>query len=183
MQVMAAYEASTATLRSVLAHPSLQLSHVDETVSSLSEAMADQAEIDYAIQSGGKEAVRAGGVINVDEGDLEKELDDLVLQEKEEREERGKARAAASPAVVSPVEADRPAVQGATNVEARQDTGQNVPVPSRPASVAGPKTPTTERDQSAIDDAAQLRKGEEAARALAERLKKEEKRLALASEE
>jgi hypothetical protein len=57
----------------------------------LSDALADQEEIDQAIQSGGQSAIAGtsmGG--EIDEDDLEKELQGLV--DEKQKEEEGKAR-------------------------------------------------------------------------------------------
>src|SRR4051794_21318417 len=88
LQVIAAYETSTATLRKVLAHPSLQMSHVDATMDALADALADQLEIDEAIQSGGKAAVSAGTVpsADFDDDELARELEELIKDEEKQQE-------------------------------------------------------------------------------------------------
>ena len=90
LQIIKAYETSTATLRTVLADPALQRDKVDATMEALSDALADQEEIDQAIQSGGLSAVAGtsmGG--DVDEDELERELQGLVEdKQKEDESER-----------------------------------------------------------------------------------------------
>jgi len=46
------YESSTATLRALLAHPSLQRDAVDRTLEALADANADARELDEAVRSG-----------------------------------------------------------------------------------------------------------------------------------
>lgn len=95
---MKQYESSTATLRALLAHPSLQRAHVDETMDAMAEATAAHREVDDAIRLGGALAASDAGI---DEQELEAELAALVqdltheenqrqeVKEKEDAEARG----------------------------------------------------------------------------------------------
>jgi charged multivesicular body protein 7 len=75
---MKLYESSTATLRTILSHPSLQRDKIDETMDAMAEATADAEDIDNAIRAGGP-------ICNDDE--LEGELKALI--EEEQGAERG----------------------------------------------------------------------------------------------
>lgn len=113
---MRAYQSSTSTLKQLLAHPSLQRDHIDATMESMSDALADHAEIEQAISLGNEQAQRAAGVEDVDEAELDDELAELVrveteakeLQRTEERrkaeaaEERGRAVFSSSPSSSRP---------------------------------------------------------------------------------
>ena len=80
---MKSYESSTATLRAILAHPSLQREKVDETMDAMASAQADAKEIDDAIRMGADMAQSEAGV---DDAELEAELAALVREAKEEQE-------------------------------------------------------------------------------------------------
>ncbi|KAL0946685.1 hypothetical protein HGRIS_012872 [Hohenbuehelia grisea] len=91
VEIMKAYEQSTATLRTILAHPSLQRGHIDETMDALAEATADARDVDDAIRVGGDVAlgVGVGGEgAAVDEGELEEELRALVEEQEIEARHR-----------------------------------------------------------------------------------------------
>lgn len=75
---MKSYESSTATLRAILAHPSLERSHVDETMEALAEANADAREVDDAVRIGGNVAL--GVDESVDDAELEEEWRQLVRE-------------------------------------------------------------------------------------------------------
>lgn len=82
---MKQYESSTATLRTLLAHPSLQRAHIDETMDAMAEATAAHREVDDAIRLGGALAASDAGI---DEQELEAELAALVQDVKREENER-----------------------------------------------------------------------------------------------
>lgn len=90
LQIMKSYESSTATLRGILAHPSLARSNVDRTLEALAEANADAREVDDAVRMGGD--VSTGVSDAVDEDDLEAELRAMV-KETEDEAEQARARA------------------------------------------------------------------------------------------
>lgn len=74
-QIMKTYESSTATLRAILAHPSLQRDKIDETMDAMASANADAKDIDDAIRMG---VDMAQADANIDDADLEAELAALV---------------------------------------------------------------------------------------------------------
>ncbi|TFK91023.1 hypothetical protein K466DRAFT_596452 [Polyporus arcularius HHB13444] len=82
IEIMKAYESSTATLREVLAHPSLQREKIDETMDAMAAANADAREVQDAIQLG---AEMAQADASVDDADLEAELQALVQQVEDEK--------------------------------------------------------------------------------------------------
>ena len=57
LQIMKQYESSTATLRMLLSHPSLQREKVDETLEALAEVNAEQRELDETIRMGDRKSV------------------------------------------------------------------------------------------------------------------------------
>ncbi|KAF8163455.1 Snf7-domain-containing protein [Crassisporium funariophilum] len=69
--IMKTYESSTETLRAILAHPSLQRSHIDETMEALAEANADAREIDDAVRAGGDVALGVEDLVDDDEVEAE----------------------------------------------------------------------------------------------------------------
>ncbi|EIW70984.1 hypothetical protein TREMEDRAFT_67523 [Tremella mesenterica DSM 1558] len=91
VEVMAAYQTSTSTLRQLLSHPSLSLDKVEETTEALASALADQREVDDAMAIGEKILVQNA----VDEDDLEKELEAMV-KDAEEVQKKEKEMAEAS---------------------------------------------------------------------------------------
>ena len=73
---MKSYESSTATLRAILAHPSLQRDKIDETMEAMAQATADARDVEEAMQINGDVAL---GVTDVpDDAELERELGVLV---------------------------------------------------------------------------------------------------------
>ncbi|KAH9035493.1 Snf7-domain-containing protein [Lactarius pseudohatsudake] len=60
IRIVKAYESSTATLRALLAHPSLQRDAVERTFDALADANADARELDDAVRSGMDLAVGTG---------------------------------------------------------------------------------------------------------------------------
>ena len=69
---MKSYESSTATLRAILSHPSLQRERIDETMDAMASANADAKDIDDAIRIGAAVAQADAGV---DETKLVRKLD------------------------------------------------------------------------------------------------------------
>ena len=78
---MKSYESSTATLRAILAHPSLQREKIDETMDAMASAQADAKDIDLAIRVGADMAEVDGGV---DDSELEGELNALIKEAEDE---------------------------------------------------------------------------------------------------
>ena len=85
---MKSYESSTATLRAILAHPSLQREKIDETMEAMASANEDAKEIDDAIRMGVD--IAQGGAA-IDDAELEDEWKALVQEE--EKESAAKAEA------------------------------------------------------------------------------------------
>lgn len=85
---MKAYETSTMTLKSLLAHPSLKRDKIEATMEAMAEAAADHAEIDEAIRLGGEGVAAAAGT-TIDEEELQTELQEMIeAKEAEEKEKR-----------------------------------------------------------------------------------------------
>jgi charged multivesicular body protein 7 len=72
---MKSYESSTATLRVILSHPSLQRDKIEETMDAMFSATQDAKDVDETIHSAGDM-----GYLSVDEDELEEELKALVQE-------------------------------------------------------------------------------------------------------
>lgn len=81
-QIMKSYESSAATLRAILAHPSLQREKVDETLEAMASANADARDIDDAIRQGTEIAQADAGI---DDSELEDELAALIKEAEQEK--------------------------------------------------------------------------------------------------
>ncbi|KAH9071169.1 Snf7-domain-containing protein [Lactarius deliciosus] len=79
IQIVKAYESSTATLRALLTHPSLQRDAVERTFDALADANADARELDDAVRSGMDLAVGTGASPE-DEDEINAELAALVAE-------------------------------------------------------------------------------------------------------
>jgi charged multivesicular body protein 7 len=157
IEIMAAYETSTSTLKTILSDPSLDLDHVEKTTEALAEVMANQEEVDSAIRLGGEIAVGSGGVV-VDDDELRKELEDMVKEEKAAREK----------------ETEKPL----PSLSKEPEVGVEVEVPATNSrSAKASEEAEVEADQIWREryEAAQQRKQDEGERAGAERLKRQEK--------
>ena len=100
---MKAYESSTATLRALLAHPSLQRDAVERTFDALADANADARELDDAVRSGMDLAVGASAPPE-DEDEINAELAALVAEaEAEARETENVTQRTAPPEESIPV--------------------------------------------------------------------------------
>ncbi|KIK57660.1 hypothetical protein GYMLUDRAFT_172146 [Collybiopsis luxurians FD-317 M1] len=93
IEILNSYKASTATLRSILSHPSLQRDTIEQTMEAMAEANADAKEIDNAIRIGGDVAV---GVGDIDEEELEEELKRLIVESEQEKRMEREGRSAES---------------------------------------------------------------------------------------
>lgn len=82
---MKSYESSTATLRAILSHPSLERSSIDKTMDALADANADARDVDEAVRLGGDIAMGVEGA--VDDGELEEELRAMILEAEKEKEQ------------------------------------------------------------------------------------------------
>ncbi|THH17529.1 hypothetical protein EW146_g3303 [Bondarzewia mesenterica] len=87
IEIMKSYESSTATLRTLLAHPSLQRESMDKTFDALAAATADARDVDDSIRIGGEIARTEAGV-EVGDEELEEELARLVEEGERERMEK-----------------------------------------------------------------------------------------------
>ncbi|KAK1222084.1 hypothetical protein PQX77_015078 [Marasmius sp. AFHP31] len=76
IEIVKAYSTSTATLKAILSHPSLQRDTVEKTMEAMAEAKADAKELDDAIRIGGDVALGVEEAIDDDE--IQNELDQLI---------------------------------------------------------------------------------------------------------
>lgn len=84
---MKTYESSTATLRAILSHPSLDRASIDKTMDALAEANADAKELDDAVRMGGDMAVGVDSLVDADmEEELEAELRAMAEEAEKEKE-------------------------------------------------------------------------------------------------
>ncbi|KAL5489779.1 hypothetical protein ACEPAI_4611 [Sanghuangporus weigelae] len=88
VEIMKQYESSTATLRAILSHPSLQREKIDATMDAMAEASAEQREVDEAIRTGIQT-----GTESEDETALQAELAGLVAEIQNEEKEHEELRA------------------------------------------------------------------------------------------
>ena len=73
---MKSYDSSAITLRTILAHPSLQRDSIDKTMDALAEANLDAREVDDAVRVSGDVALGTDNIVDDDE--LEAEWKALV---------------------------------------------------------------------------------------------------------
>jgi charged multivesicular body protein 7 len=73
---MKSYDSSAVTLRTILAHPSLQRDSIDKMMDALAEANVDAREVDDAVRMSGDVALGTDGIVDDDE--LEAEWKALV---------------------------------------------------------------------------------------------------------
>ncbi|KAG8822202.1 hypothetical protein FRC19_006403 [Serendipita sp. 401] len=81
--ILKAYETSSKVLKEILSKPELQRERVDEVMDKLREGMEGAEEIRIAVEEGGWEVVEAAGA-GVDEDELQKELEVIIQQEKQQ---------------------------------------------------------------------------------------------------
>ncbi len=111
LQIVKAYESSTATLRALLAHPSLQRDTVERTFDALADANADAREIDDAVRSGMDLTVGVSAP-SEDEDEINAELAALVAEAEADAAAREKEKSQrTAPPVVTPVQDTRKAQQ------------------------------------------------------------------------
>lgn len=82
-KIMKSYESSTATLRMILSHPSLQRGKIEETMDAMASASADARDVEDAIKIGGEAAASEAGI---DDSELEAELQALIKESEGEKE-------------------------------------------------------------------------------------------------
>lgn len=80
-KIMKLYESSTATLRTILSHPSLQRDKIDETMDALHNATEDAKDVDLTIRLAGE--VDQATIIDDDE--IEREFCALVQDAEKEK--------------------------------------------------------------------------------------------------
>jgi charged multivesicular body protein 7 len=95
---MKSYESSTATLRSILAHPSLRRDKIEQTMDALAEANADARDVEEAIRVSGDVAL---GVEGGDDDELEDELRGLVIEVEAEKTDTEKLEGLNAPESIS----------------------------------------------------------------------------------
>ncbi|KAG7092597.1 hypothetical protein E1B28_008940 [Marasmius oreades] len=78
IQIVKAYSTSTATLKAILSHPSLQRESVEQTMEAMAEANTDAKEIDEVIKIGGDLAL--GVEDTIDDEEIQNELAQLVVE-------------------------------------------------------------------------------------------------------
>ena len=119
--IMGAYQSATSSLKTLLAHPSLQRDNVENTMDDLRETLADQKEIEEIVASTGKELSGTEGD-EVDE-EIREELErlqeeaDLEKRKKEDEEEVRRRQAqeqTSQPAKVEAKEEEKEETQSAT---------------------------------------------------------------------
>ena len=86
MAIMSAYQSATTSLKTLLAHPSLQRDNVENTMDDLRETLADQKEIEEIVTSTGEE------VSGIDGDEVDEEIREELerLQEEADLEKRKK---------------------------------------------------------------------------------------------
>lgn len=83
--IMSAYQSATSSLKTLLAHPSLQKDNVENTMDDLRETLADQKEIEEIVTSTGKE------VSGVEGDEVDEEIrEELARMQQEANEEKRK---------------------------------------------------------------------------------------------
>ncbi|EJD02423.1 Snf7-domain-containing protein [Fomitiporia mediterranea MF3/22] len=119
VEIMKQYESSTATLRAILSHPSLQRERIDATMDAMAEASAEQREVDEAIRTG-----MSGITEDVDEDELQAELARLVADAQSEQKEREELRALEDTSALPSVPSGTPMGSGDNTKDERshQDT-------------------------------------------------------------
>ena len=85
---MSQYESSTATLKTILSHPSLQRDAVDATLDAMADANAEARSVDDAIRSG-LEVSQAEGAADIDDEEISRELEELMEEARREKEKEG----------------------------------------------------------------------------------------------
>ncbi|WOO85126.1 putative protein [Vanrija pseudolonga] len=180
-EIMSAYEASTAALSSALSDPRLSPERIAATTDALADALADQKEIDDAVQLGGRLAAGAAGVDVDDDDELEKELAALVLEEKEEQRKAAEAEAKRKVEEAAAEEQRKVAAAAAEAEEKKKavaaaEEKRKAAEKAAATAAAAPAQPAKTWEEAHAD--AQQREREEKERAAAERLAREERLVA-----
>ncbi len=120
---MKTYESSAATLRALLAHPSLQRDAVERTFDALADANADARELDETVRSGMELAVGASAPPE-DEDEINAELAALVAEAEAEAAAREKEKIRRT----APPEGEPQQVQARTHSDAVTEITETEPV-------------------------------------------------------
>ena len=97
-QTLAALSLGTSTLRSILASPTLQLDHIKETTSALSDALQDANDVDEAVNAVGASQLDATSQQEVDDEFAQLLADAKKDEEKAAEEDASKKKKAAAQA-------------------------------------------------------------------------------------
>lgn len=120
LQIISQFESSTATLKTILSHPSLQRATIDATMDAMADANVEARSIDDAIRNG-IEMSQADGVAEIDDEEIQKELENLV--DEAQREERAQKD-------VSVYETDNAQRQGQPEVERSEEEARKLESPA-----------------------------------------------------
>lgn len=88
VEIVKAYDLSTASLKTLLADERLQVDKVEGTMDNMQEALADADEVRQAVEVGQQGMRNAAGVEDIDEDEMNEELARLEEENKREEEER-----------------------------------------------------------------------------------------------
>ncbi|ORY30213.1 Snf7-domain-containing protein [Naematelia encephala] len=176
--IVEAYSTASATLKGVLAHPSLDREYVERTTDELSEVMANQEEVDEAVRVGGQVAM--GTRVEVDDDEVAGELEELIKEEKERQEaeriaEQKRIKAEAEQKTIRD-EAEKEKAKQAERAKKAEAEMQPPPITALPSTLEMDDIKKKEWEE--VYAKAQEREREEKARAEQERLQKEARRVA-----
>lgn len=97
--ILQAYQSATTSLKSLLAHPSMQRDNVENTMEALQDVLADQKEIEDVVTEGG----RTISGTDLVEDEIQAELDAMQKEaEEEQRKKQDQARLEKEHATKSP---------------------------------------------------------------------------------
>ncbi|TPX43615.1 hypothetical protein SeMB42_g03924 [Synchytrium endobioticum] len=77
-ELLSVYEIGTTTLRDFVSEKGLTVEKVDKTMDALDDALADQREVEAAMNLGNQQIASTSGVATISDEDLEAELDSLI---------------------------------------------------------------------------------------------------------
>ena len=177
VEIMGAYETATRTLKGILAKPELDINRVEQTTEDLAEAMASQEEVDSAIRTGGSVAVGAAGMV-VDEDELERELEGLVLDESRAKEEEKAREAERAKEREQREEREKVAATGKKAQEEKESADEKRREDEKAEREQKDRENAQQTAWQDTYEAAQQRQRDEVARAEVERMRREEKRVA-----
>lgn len=88
VEIVKAYDLSTASLKTLLADERLKVENVEGTMDNMQEALADADEVRQAVEVGQDGMRHAAGVPDIDEDEMNEELARLEEENRREEEER-----------------------------------------------------------------------------------------------